>query len=109
MGFSEPWDWSDHDLAIEVDDSPSTDWPVVGRVVTCSWDGSLIGRAVELGRRHTQDDAALDRFPIVSVAVSDDDTAHGWRYLGFGKLSKVKGPGPRPPALPPTGPVGPWP
>jgi hypothetical protein len=109
MGFSEPWDWSDHALSIEVDDPTPTDWPILGRVVTCSWDDSLIGRAVELSRRHVGDETALDHFPIVSVAVSDEDTAHGWRGLGFGTLSKVKDPGPRPPSLPPTGPSSPWP
>jgi hypothetical protein len=33
MSFSEPWDWNDHDLRIDIDDPPPTVWPIGGRVV----------------------------------------------------------------------------
>jgi hypothetical protein len=91
MSFSEPWDLNNHDLRIEIDAPPlPAQWPVYGRVVTCDWDGSLVGRAAQVERRHEGDDTPLNRFPIVSVSIEASDAESSWRGLGFGKLTLLR-------------------
>jgi hypothetical protein len=90
MSFSEPWDWNDHDLQIEIDAAPaSVEWPVHGRVVACNWDESFVGRKAELRRRHRGDEAPLGHFPVVSVAIEADDAESGLRGIGYGTLTLV--------------------
>src|SRR4051794_19505120 len=109
--FSEPWDWSDHDLRIDVDAAPSTTaLPVYGTIVVCSWDSALLGRAAMVGYRHSGDDTRLARSPPVHVAAGAPEPESGGRARGFGPLTFLERPAPppRPRVWPPINP-SPWP